>query len=78
MEPMKMVEPAKLMKMDRKTIEGIKNSAMSERDKARTSFDRQQGVINFCEWILQNCELEEEVKGDSNGSSDRVPDSNPT
>lgn len=61
------------MKLTKNVVDGIQKAAIVEREKAQQSFERQQGVINLCEWLLKNCELEEEVKGDSNGGSGDVP-----
>lgn len=60
------------MKLTKNSVQGIMDSAIAEREKGRVVFERQQGVINLCQWMLQNCELEEESKGASN-VSDGIP-----
>lgn len=60
------------MKLTKSTIEGIKKSAISESEKAYKTMERQQGAVNLCDWILKNCEFENEeaVKGDENGGTE--------
>ena len=55
------------MKLTKQAIEGIMLAAVNERQKARTSHDRQQGVVNLCEWLLKNTEFEEAEKEKSDG-----------
>ena len=55
------------MKLTLEFLSQAIKSAIQERDKARTIYDRQQGVINFCDYLLKN--MEAEVSDDRNSAS---------
>lgn len=52
------------MKMSKETIEDVRKGAIAEQEKAKVTFERQQGVLNFCDWILKNCELSSDIEKD--------------
>lgn len=58
------------MKLEKQFFEDMIKSARIEQEKAKSSFERQAGVIGFCEYILKNGFLNlEEVSNGSEKSS---------
>jgi hypothetical protein len=45
------------MKLDRLFFEGMMKTARIEQEKAKTVYERQAGIIGFCEYVLQNCDF---------------------
>lgn len=57
------------MKLTKKAVSSMQAKAVAEREKARCVYERQDGVVGLCEYILKNYELESETEGGSDGSS---------
>jgi hypothetical protein len=45
------------MKLDKALFEGMIKTARQEQEKAKTAFERQAGVIGFCEYVLEHCDF---------------------
>ena len=45
------------MKLEKTFFEGMIKTARQEQEKAKSIYDKQAGVISFCEYVLNNCDF---------------------
>lgn len=58
--------------LDKKTIQSIIAASKQDQEKSKANYERQQGTINLCEWILINCDLPDSLEGEK-GKPNEVP-----
>ena len=50
------------MKLNKKTLQQLLDEARQQRANFMIQAERQAGVVSMCEWMISNCEFDEELE----------------
>lgn len=57
------------MKIDKAFLEETIIACQKEKESLRTKFDRQEGVISFCKYLLENSDFEGKKEGNDGNNA---------